>query len=467
MRTVRASIFVMGVSALVAMAAAEACSSDDTIFAPTLDASVDTGRDAAPPLSSVEHVVVLFLENRSFDNLYGSYPGAEGLASPAAKIAQIDSSTGKPYDVLPQVNPGIPLDLPNQPFDVTKYVPANQKTVDLVHRWYQEQTQINGGKMDSFVTVSDAKGLSFGYYPTAQLPLVQLINTMPSNVTVCDHFFHSAFGGSFLNHIWLIAADTPVFPTAPDSIRAQVDDQGHMVKDGTVTPDGYVVNTAYSVNAPHPSNAAAANLVPNQTLPTIGDQLTAANVDWVWYSGGWADALAGKPDALFQYHHQPFIYFEPYADNKPAKAQHLKDEADFIAASKAGTLPPVSFVKPLGAENEHPGYADLETGENHVVSLIRNIIGSPAWDNTVIIVTYDENGGEWDHVAPPKTDKWGPGSRIPAIVFSKFARSGVDSTVYDTTAILKLIEKRWNLPALNARVAGQEDLATNALRFAP
>jgi phospholipase C len=74
-----------------------------------------------------------------------------------------------------------------------------------------------------------------------------------------------------------------------------------------------------------------------------------------WYSGGWNDAIAGNPDKTFQYHHQPFTYFANYADNTPGRAAHLKDETDFIAAAQAGTLPSVSFVKPIGIENEHPG----------------------------------------------------------------------------------------------------------------
>jgi phospholipase C len=97
--------------------------------------------------------------------------------------------------------------------------------------------------------------------------------------------------------------------------------------------------------------------------------------------------------------------------------------------------------------------------------LIKAVMDSATWNDTAIIVTYDENGGFWDHVAPPTTDKWGPGSRIPAIIISPFAKSGVDSTVYDTTAILKLIEKRWNMPSLNARVDGQADLAAHAFKF--
>jgi hypothetical protein len=128
-------------------------------------------------------------------------------------------------------------------------------------------------------------------------------------------------------------------------------------------------------------------------------------------------------------------------------------------------VPPVSFIKPIGANNEHPGYAALQTGENHIVSLVRAIMASSIWNDTAVIVTYDEHGGFWDHVPPPVADRWGPGSRVPAIVFSRFAASGVDSTPYDTTAILALIEKRWSLAPLGTRDAAQADLSSHALIF--
>jgi len=459
-----------------------ACGSDDTIVPLAGDGGSDSSvkgdagdvsdsgdaGDAGHALSALGHVVVIYLENHSFDNLYGSYPNAEGLAAPGAKIPQIDPSTQQPYATLPQTDPNIPTNhLANASFDITPYVPQEQKTVDVLHRYYQEQTQINGGKMDLFVNVNTSQGLSLGYYPTASLPLVKFANTIPSQVTVCDHFFHAAFGGSFLNHMWLIAAATPVFPNAPASLRAVLDAQGKLTADGALTPDGYAVNTIISVNAPHPSNDDQTHDLPNQTLPTIGDQLTAAGVDWAWYSGGWNAALAGTidPNLQFQYHHQPFVYFANYADGTAAKAQHLKDETDFVAAAKAGTLPPVSFIKPVGINNEHPQYATMLAGQQHTVELIQAIMNGPAWKDTAVIVTYDENGGFFDHVAPPVRDKWGPGTRVPAIVFSPFAKAGVDSTPYDTTAILKLIEKRWGLPALNAVVDAQADLSANALAF--
>ena len=411
-------------------------------------------------LGKVNHVVVIYLENHSFDNLFGEFPGANGFAN--GTIKQTDSS-GNPYAVLPPIPnaAAFPNNLPNAPFNIDQYVAANMNIPDLVHRYYQEQQQINGGKMDKFALISNAKALAMGYYKTSGLPLA----AEASKYTLCDNFYHSAFGGSFLNHIFFIAAASPIFSNAPASMVAQVDAQGKLVKDGAVTPDGFVVNTAFTVNAPHPANAAASQLVPNQTMPTIGDRLSEKNIDWAWYSGGWNDALAGNPDPTFQFHHQAFAYFKNYADGTEAKKNHLKDEIDFIAAAKNGLLPAVSFVKPLGYNNEHPGYADVITGEKHAVDLINAVRNGPNWKDAVIILTYDENGGFWDHVAPPVIDKWGPGSRVPGLIISPFAKTGfVDHTQYETLGILSLIEKRWEITPLNSR-DGNAHYFENAFNF--
>ncbi|HKC48205.1 MAG TPA: alkaline phosphatase family protein [Gemmatimonadales bacterium] len=414
---------------------------------------IDPQDDAG--LRRIQHVVVIYLENHSFDNLYGEFPGADGLANASATSTQVDE-LGNPFATLPQkTGSPFPTTLANAPFNIEQYVPANMKIPDLVHRYYQEQQQIDGGKMDKFALVSDAKGEVMGFYHTAALPLADVA----SQYTLCDNFFHAAFGGSFLNHFWLIAARTPVFPNAPATVIAQLDASGNLVKDGFVTPDGYAVNTAFSVNHPHPATVPAANLVPNQTFATIGDRLSDKHVSWAWYSGGWDDALAGNPAPLFQFHHQPFIYFQNYADGTAAKAEHLRDETEFFTAAAAGTLPSVSFIKPLGPDNEHPGYADLLTGEQHVLDLINAVQNGPDWKYTAIIITYDEHGGFWDHVAPPVVDRWGPGIRVPTLVISPLARRHfVDHNLYDTTSILALIEHRWGLQPLTDRDANANDM---------
>jgi phospholipase C len=125
----------------------------------------------------------------------------------------------------------------------------------------------------------------------------------------------------------------------------------------------------------------------------------------------------------------------------------------------------VSFVKPLGEVNEHPGYTNVLSGEQHVAELLKALRASKQWKNTAVIVTYDENGGFWDHVAPPTIDRWGPGTRVPTLVISPLAKHGyVDHNRYDTTSILALIEHRWGLAPLSARDAAANDMR-NAFDF--
>ncbi len=232
-------------------------------------------------------------------------------------------------------------------------MPQSDKVPDLVHRYYQEQAQIDGGKMDKFAAISDAQGLAMGYHDGRKMRLWNYAREF----TLADNFFHAAFGGSFLNHFWTICACTPRYDNAPAEVTATLGPDGALVKDGQITPDGYAVNTIFSTYQPHPASINdPARLLPAQTSPTIGDRLTAKNVSWAWYSGGWNDALAGKPDSSFQYHHQPFAYFANFADGSEAKRQHLKDETDLLADIAAGNLPAVVFYKPLGHDNEHPGY---------------------------------------------------------------------------------------------------------------
>jgi phospholipase C len=150
--------------------------------------------------------------------------------------------------------------------------------------------------------------------------------------------------------------------------------------------------------------------------PTIGNRMDDANVSWRCYSGGWNDAVAGHADPLFRYHHQAFGYYAKYApfnadgSANPATtgpAAHLQDEQSFFADLSAGTLPAVAFIKPLGPDNEHPGYADLQRGQQHVADLVSAVQNSKFWRDSVIIVTYDENGARWDRVTSPALpDGW-------------------------------------------------------------
>src|SRR5260221_7934092 len=270
----------------------------------------------AQQTTPLKHIIVIYLEDHSFDNLYGSFPGANGLDKAGDAIIQLDKD-GKAYAALPRPIVGdkpdthFPATLANKPFNIDKYVPVYEKTGSSVHRYYQEQMQIDGGKMDKFVLYSDAGGLVMGYYDTSKLPLA----AYAKQFTLADNFFHAAFGGSFLNQFWLICACSPTWGNAPVDQMATLDDKGNMVTAGAVTPDGFVVNTSFSVYSPHPVYVDGFHLVPPQTQPTIGDRLSDKNISWAWYSGGWNDTMSGLPDPLFQYQHQPFVYFTNYGIN--------------------------------------------------------------------------------------------------------------------------------------------------------
>ena len=183
-------------------------------------------KNDSPPLNpgdlnKIKHVVVIYLENHSFDNLYGQFNGADGLSdATTAKITQVDA-TGTPYTFLPPISgtSAFPTNLPNTFFNIDQYIPNDQETPDVLHRYYQEQLQIDGGKMDKYALYNTSAGLSQGYYKTSLLPLLG----MAQKYTLCDNLYHSAFGGSFLNHMWLIASASPVWKNAPASLVAKLD----------------------------------------------------------------------------------------------------------------------------------------------------------------------------------------------------------------------------------------------------
>jgi len=476
---------------------------------------------AKSSLENIEHIVVIYGENRSFDNLYGLFPKANGIRNAThAQFRQIDHD-GKVLAILPpvwlektrtnEIDPvfigqdGKPIKLANQPFRLDQppfNLSPNKKTRDLVHRFYQNQEQISGGKNNKFAAVSDAGGLTMGYYDGSSMKLWKLAK----QYTLADNFFMGAFGGSYMNHIYLICACVSEFANPPEGLLSTVNDDRATLKrvdkspasamDGTpiyvadksLTPDGFAVNTMQPPFQPSgiaparggdprradPSKCSLDDPrkveprmcpLPPQTKKTVGDTLSEKGVSWAWYSGAWNAAVQDgqqAPDAPrtviyndkngrpnFQAHHQPFNYFANYAPGTKAREEHLKDFRELEKDIAAGRLPSVAFYKPQGILNQHPGYANVMAGDDHIAALVKKIQKGPQWRKTLIIVTYDENGGFWDHVTSPSGDRWGPGTRIPTILISPWVQKGfVDHTPYDTSSILKFITKRFDLTPL-------------------
>jgi acid phosphatase len=521
-------------------------------------------------LAKVKHIVVIYEENHSFDNLYGGWKHVNGRADADAAHTRQVSQDGTPYKCLLQNDVNLttpPLSsrcaevvgstafqshFQNAPFAIERYIkPADATcpapgvsssngvikgqglpggcTRDLVHRYYQEQYQIDGGKQDRYVTGSDAVGLTMGHYRTRKLPIYRYLHKRRHPAyAISDRFFQAAFGGSFLNHQWLVAAATPTFydavkdggandlhsvvdangmPTAyplytptTDAVKDQALTQACPAATG-ITCGDWAVNTIQPTYQPYAPGTADAKKLPPQKHPTIGDRLSAKGVSWAWYSGGWSNAAGNVgapgwtngataaegctdqntaanavwpncPDKLFQYHHQPLNYFATFAPGTTMRRKHLRDEAEFIAAARGSQgacgLRKVSFIKPIGAENEHPGYASEHTGSDHLVRLLKDIHRSACAKSTMVVVTYDEFGGQWDHVSPPGTggtpgphDDMGPGTRIPALTMAP-GLSGftVDDASHDTTSIMATIEHRYGLKPVSSRDAAVQDLST-------
>ncbi|CAG4886595.1 acid phosphatase [Paraburkholderia gardini] len=508
---------------------------------------------------NVKTIVVIYSENRSFNNLFGDFPGVEkpllSLKPTDYLQRDRDGKTVLPY--LPPVPGGWLLkdqvadgvsyragqqyqtNLPNAPFALKgpggENLPLSLVTHDLWHVFYQNQMQINGGRNDMFVAWADSAGFTMGHYANTSYDLRMW--DLASEYVLCDNFFQGAFGGSFLNHQYLAAATPPRYANPRESIAkfqiaetvsGRPDDPNLKPLPATppsamngvpkfgasaLTPPetlaggatlSYAVNTMMPPYAPTPltpgpdgvvdfrldANAMAA---PPQTHEHIGDKLDARGVEWAWYAGAFQETLDRHGANLangtpvipnFQYHHQPFNYFHNLAPGTEARAKRLRDGGlgddestnRFLADARAGRLPAVTFYKPQGNLNMHAGYADVASGDRHIVHAVKALRASPQWKNMVVIVTVDENGGWWDHVAPPKGDRWGPGTRVPALVVSPFAKKGyVDHTVYDTGSILRLVTRVFGLATLDGlklrddamRARGQTPMGdlTHALTF--
>src|SRR5215813_13850184 len=390
----------------------------------------------------LRHIIVIYQENWSFDSLFGQFPGANGLEHGFDTLPQYDKSTNytsliyqapRPLTGFPLVpDPNFPsspdghlawwadhnVSLPLAPFDFTNYIDANVKTGDIVHRFYTEQLQIDNGVLEpkkndlaKFVTWSDNPGLVLSYVDATDLPEGQLAQ----QYTLCDNFFHSAYGGSFLNHQFLIASNVPQWTQPiPAGWQSSYDAITKTLKDNQLSFDGkYGVNTIQPLLAPFSNNTPTSkrllinNTDPSQPgyIPNIGNLLDNAGVSWKWYAGGWNAALqnnlnaANDPNIIFQFHHQAFAYYTKYApfltapttnytstpQLNPATtgpSSHLQDESQFLVDLQNNSLPAVVFVKPAGRDNEHPGYTDEVKGQQHVADLVSAVQSSQVWNDT-------------------------------------------------------------------------------------
>jgi len=456
--------------------------------------------DATSLREKLDHIVVIFQENRSFDHYFGAYlsPRGASVEGLLGRDGHIDkrftglqrSATGAPYKYLP-----LPYEVPgfahglleNRPFHLTPYIPPGDNVpLDPMHHFFRMFAQIDGGEMDRFVALalpgrhaafaqgqlarplqtmlaeSTPCGAVLGFYARSDLPSY---HRLADEYVLFDHFFQAMSGGSTGNALYLVAARSGQTSNPP---AAAVGSSNPPRFDRLYDRRGILINDAPPSQGPTETFMGPIDLGPppeEQTYPNIGDRLTSAGISWAWYNEGWN---AVKPWALktafgpgdgsvvidtpegYVPHHNPFQYFPSWFRN--VKAGHVRDSEDFLHDVKSGRLPSVCFLKATGSHDEHPADSAPAWGERWVLGLLRAIGESRLWERSLVVITYDEGGGYWDHVRPPTPDAYGCGTRVPALLVSPWARRGyVDHRPTDTTGILALIEARFALDPLQQR----------------
>ncbi len=384
---------------------------------------------AADAKSPIKHTVVIYQENRSFDNYFGTYPSAPGFhALPGT----------------PAVN-GIPAGSYNLDENGNKVSPylfgsSELRTEDVNHHYADMISAYDNGLMDKFYQASEnhKKGtgkIAMGYYDYHALPAYW---QYAQHFALADNWFQPVFGPSTPGALYLVAAQSgnKEKPITGDPVPAY----------GPLGGDDWGANNRWE--GLHYKN--------------IGDELSANNVSWSWYQDGYNDG--NSADKTYSPHHNPFQYFDNY--QKGVYQNNIKDYSQLAKAVDSHSLPSVVFVKAGYGDDEHPGTGNQSTpaAEDFSVKTINKIMNSSYWKDTAIIITYDESGGYWDHVAAPQVTPspdgmQGNGPRIPALVISPYAkRNYVSHIQYDTTSILKFIEWNYGVSALNNRDANASNL---------
>jgi len=411
--------------------------------------SVGTGFGYASGSSRIQHLIFIVQENHSFDNYFGTYPGANGFP-PGIQIPLNVSDLRLGYvspfhlnikqpilivgDELPpgisdpsQLNQTMPLDLGDSDNGVGPF-PFDNESIrgDLSHAWSVAHIDYDDGKMDGFVT-GERSILTMGYYDRSDIPYYW---DYADQFVLDDNFFSSLMGPSFPNHLYLVSGTN-----GPVNMAAR-----------WVLNGGVVDNPAINFNW----QGITLNWA------TLAEELSNDNIPWIWYNG---DVHPLRPTI---WNVLPlFAYFQQHPEQL---ADHVRNTQSFISDIENGQLPAVSWIIP-GAwhpttwpqecisqmPSEHPP-ARSDCGMDYVSYLVNKVMESQYWMSTAIVITWDDYGGFYDHVPPPQIDAYGEGFRVPTLVISPWAKHGfIDHTQYEFASMLRLAEDNFNLPSLGTR----------------
>ncbi len=380
-----------------------------------------TPADLAMAQSKIKHVVIIMQENRSFDSYFGTYPGADGIPSQNGvfTVCVNDPKLGKCV----------------QPF----HDPAN-KNLGGPHGQTNAVADIDGGKMDGFIAQAEQGKAGcenthspdcggggtdvMGYHDAREIPNYW---TLAQNFVLQDHLFEPNASWSLPQHLFMVSEWSAKCRTAGDPQSC--------------------INELESPALPPDFAANKNQTIPDYAWTDLTYLLFKNQVTWKYYvqAGAQPDCANDAADCppVHQDAKTPGIWNPlPYFDTvkQDGQLQNITDVSNFYKDAKAGTLPAVSWITPSQPNGEHPP-ALLSDGQAWTASLIDAIMQSPSWSNTVIILSWDDWGGFYDHVAPPHVDQNGYGLRVPGLVISPYARKNyIDHQVLSQDAYVKFIE---------------------------
>ncbi len=355
-------------------------------------------------LRKIQHIVFIVKENRTFDNYFGKFPGADGATS-----GTISTGAVIPLGHAPDRTPR-----------------------DIDHSFQGALTAMDGGKMDQFDLIAggNVKGdyLSYTQYTEADMPNYF---AYAHNFVLADHMFSSLHGPSFPNHLYTVGAQSGGAINNPTSPAIWGCDSP---ANATVA----VMDNAGNITHPHPCF----------DFQTIADVLEARGLTWKYYSPmkGESGYIWSALDAI------------DHIRNTSLWTDHVVPTAQFVDDAANGQLPAVSWLVVSADKSEHPP-ASVCVGENWTVQQLNALMQGSDWKSTAVFLTWDDFGGFYDHVPPPQVDNFGFGPRVPLLIISPYAKHGfISHTFYEFSSVLKFIEERFGLPPLTERDSQANDM---------
>ncbi len=356
------------------------------------------------PSLKIQHVVIIIQENRSFDNMFNGFPGADTAQS------------GKMSDG--QVVPLTPIGL--------------AQGFDLRHRHYTWWTSYDNGNMDGFdIDRNQNNPATFAYQYVRQADVQQYWD-LASRYSIADRMFQSNASGSYPAHLYLVAAQSQL-----------------VIGNPTILPWGCDSPSGSRVSLVGPNGTERPGPFPCFTYATLADLMDQRGMSWRFYA-----PAVGSSGAIWS----AFESFSRIRNGREWTDNVVSPETRVLTDISAGQLAQVTWIVPTGANSDHPG-SYSGNGPNWVTSIVDTIGSSPFWNNTAIFITWDDWGGWYDHVVPPQLDEMGLSFRVPMIVVSPYAKHGYVSHVqHEFGSILRFTEDNFGMPTL-----GQTDERADGL----